>query len=197
MGTVNDYNKDRLAFALESQKGLYYDESHDTLLLAKDGVFVNWEWVEIGDNVRILPGTTVGFKGFSWGFGKDQTPVEIRHKGGVVIEDNVEIGTNCNIARATLEGVNTILEEHVKLDSGVHIAHNCRIGNRTIITAGVVFGGSVTVGERSWFGLNCTIMNGIKIGKNNLIGVGAVIRTDTKDNAVMYGDNKFLRFRDD
>ena len=197
MGTVNDYNKSRLEFALESQKERLYSEPYDSSWLEEHGVFIHRECTIIGECVRILPGTAIGFKGFSWGFDKDQTPVEMRHKGGVVIEDYVEIGTNCNVARATLRGSNTIIEHHVKIDSSVHIAHNCRIESKTMITAGVVLGGGVTIGERSWLGINCTIMNGVIIGKNNLIGAGALIRKDTEDNAVMYGDNKFLRFRND
>ena len=197
MGTVNDYLQSRLEFAEVSQANHTYCEPYDKDSFQLHGSYVNPESVVMGVDVRVLPGSHIGFKGFSWGFDEDQTPVEIRHKGGVVISDYVEIGAGCNIARATLKGTNTIIGEFVKIDSLVHIAHNCVIGNRSILTAGVILGGNVTVGERSWLGINCTIMNGIKIGKNNLIAAGANIRTDTKDNAIMYGDNMFLRFRND
>jgi len=56
-----------------------------------------------------------------------------------------------------------------------------------MLTGGSVIGGSVTIGENSWLGSNCSIKNGITIGKSVLVGVGAVIRKSTKDNVVIAG----------
>ena len=195
MGTVNDYNSDRLIFALESQAEPYV-ETYDKFFHANYGVYLNMECVAIGKNVRFLPGSVIGFKGFSWGFREDKTPEEIRHEGGVIIGDNAEIGANCTIMRSTLRGTNTIIGNYVKMDSHGHIAHNCVIGDRCMITSGVGFCGSVTAKENSWFGTNSSIMNGVTVGKNNLIGIGTVIREDTEDNAVMCGNNRFLRYRE-
>lgn len=198
MGTVNEHSPERLKFALNSQKYNIYYEDYSRAIFERQGVFLNPDVVRFKGNpstVRILPGAVIGFKGFSWGYHEDLTPEEIRHEGGVFIGDHVEIGAGCTVMRATLKGVDTILDDYVKLDSQVHIAHNCTIGKHCIVTAGVILGGGVTVGEDTWLGLHCTIMNGVTIGKNCLIGMGAVIRKNVKDNAVMYGQNQFLRWR--
>jgi len=194
MGTVNEYIPERLEFALKSQHESYY-EPYDDTYLKMFGVYLNPDCVVVGYNVRLLPGSVIGFKGFSWGFHEDLTPEEIRHQGGVIIGNNVEIGANCTVMRATLKHKNTIIGHNVKIDSQVHVGHNCVVGDRCIITACTMLAGSVIIGENSWLGPNCSIMNGIKIGKNNLIGLGAVIRKDTEDNAVMYGAHQFLRYR--
>ena len=196
MGTVNDYSKDRLQFAYVSQHDAPLEVADKDFYL-KYGVHLNRECVQIGKGTTFLTGSVVGFKGFSWGFTENQTPVEITHKGGVIIGRNVEVGANCTIARATLPSAYTKIGDYVKIDSHVHIAHNCVIGDRCIITACAMVAGGVIVGERSWLGPNCSIMNGVTIGKNNVIGIGATIRSNTKDNAIMYGDNLFMRFRND
>jgi len=198
MGTVNEHSPERLKFAIESQKGDIYFEDYSRPIFNRQGVFINPDVVKfMGDpaTVRILPGAIIGFKGFSFGFHPDLTPEEIRHEGGVLLGNNVEIGAGCTVARATLEGTDTVLGDHVKLDSQVHVAHNCVIGNRSILTAGVVLSGSVSMGESCWIGVNATILSGVTLGHNCLIGAGAVIRKDVKPGAVMYGQNMFLRWR--
>ena len=195
MGSVNDHIPGRFEFALKSQSGTYTD-TYDKAQFALSGAYINPLCVRYHPTARFLPGANIGFKGFSWGFDENQTPVEMRHKGGVIIGKYVEVGSNNTIMRATLEGVDTVIGDYVKMDSLVHIAHNCVIEDRVIFTAGAILGGSVTIGSRAWLGLNCTIMNGVKIGKNSIIGVGAVVIRDVPANAVMAGNPaRILRYR--
>ena len=68
--------------------------------------------------------------------------------------------------------------------SGNHIGHHSVVEDNCFITSHVVISGGVTVGERSFLGVNATIRNHVKIGKRNLIGAGSLILGDTSDDAV-------------
>lgn len=132
-------------------------------------------WVKLGDNIKIGPNCSVGYDGFVFPRVDGIIPVFTEHRGGVILEDGVELQANVCVARAIEEGSNTILHKNVKVDNLVHIAHNCDIGENTLIAAGVIFGGYVKVGVVNFFGLNATIKNSITIGSYNLIGAGALV----------------------
>ena len=153
----------------------------------------------IGDDCIIRDGAVIGGEGFSWGFNGDGTPVRFIHRGGVFIGFNVEIGSLCHIARATLTGHYTRINDHVKLDALVHIAHNCVVGSRTMIAAHTMLAGSVTVGEDCWIGPGVNIMNGVTIANRCLIGMGAnVIHNITEEGAVVAGNPaRILRIHND
>jgi UDP-3-O-[3-hydroxymyristoyl] glucosamine N-acyltransferase len=151
--------------------------------------------VKIGDYCLIKPGTVIGCKGFSYGMEDDMTPVMIGHNGGVVIGSHVEIGAACSVCQGTID--DTVLGDHVKLDDNIHIAHNCHIGQKTVITAGVIFGGSVVVGVATYFGLNATVKNKLRIGDFAIIGMGANVIRDVGDQDVVAGNPaKLIRKRD-
>ncbi|MDO8746364.1 MAG: UDP-3-O-(3-hydroxymyristoyl)glucosamine N-acyltransferase, partial [Thermodesulfovibrionales bacterium] len=125
------------------------------------------ENVEIGSRVIIHSGAVIGSDGFGYVFEK-----EIHHKipqvGGVIIGDNVEIGANVTIDRATTG--NTVIGKGTKLDNLVHIAHNVKIGENTIITAQGAVAGSAEIGNYVVFGGqvgvadHATIDDGVMVG---------------------------------
>jgi UDP-3-O-[3-hydroxymyristoyl] glucosamine N-acyltransferase len=100
---------------------------------------------KIGSRVRIHAGSVIGSDGFGYAQTKTGEHVKIRHLGRAVIEDDVEIGANAAVDRATLG--ETIIRRGTKIDNFVHIAHNCEIGEYSLITAHVVFAGSVKTGR--------------------------------------------------
>ena len=101
------------------------------------------------DNVKIHSGTVIGADGF--GFVKEnQSIIKIPQTGDVVIESNVEIGSNCSIDRATIGS--TLIGESTKIDNLVHIAHNVKIGKNCFITAQVGIAGSTVVDDYCSFG---------------------------------------------
>lgn len=142
--------------------------------------------VEIGNNCTIKSNSVIGQRGFGLIKNKENNLIEIPHIGNVKIKDNVEIGALNTIARGTLD--NTVIESYNKLDDHVHIAHNCFLKRNNIICAGVIFGGSVTVDENNFFGLNCTIKNKISIGKNNIIGQSSNLIKDIGNNKILFGN---------
>jgi UDP-3-O-[3-hydroxymyristoyl] glucosamine N-acyltransferase len=99
----------------------------------------------IGNQVILHAGVVVGSDGFGFAPKSDGTYEKIPHLGIVVIEDDVEIGANCTIDRATMG--QTLIGHGTKLDNLVHIAHNVVIGENTVIAAQSGISGSTKVGK--------------------------------------------------
>jgi len=137
----------------------------------------------IGERVVLHAGVAVGVDGFGYerdGSGKLH---KFPHIGGVVIEDDVEVGANCCIARGALD--DTRICRGTKLDGLVHVAHNCQVGPDSLLTAQTMLAGSVTVGARVWLSPGCRILNGTKIGDDAVVGMGANVMTDVAPGATV------------
>lgn len=100
---------------------------------------------KIGNNVIIHSGAVIGGDGFGFAPKADGTYDKISQIGNVIIEDNVEIGANTTIDRATMGS--TIIRKGVKLDNLIQIAHNVEIGSNTVIAAQAGISGSTKIGE--------------------------------------------------
>ncbi|MCX6243476.1 MAG: UDP-3-O-(3-hydroxymyristoyl)glucosamine N-acyltransferase [Bacteroidetes bacterium] len=120
----------------------------------------------IGKNCIIHAGVVIGSDGFRFVPGKDGN-IKVAQIGNVVIEDDVEIGANCAIDRATLGS--TIIRRGVKLDNLVHIAHNVEVGENTCIAAGTGIAGSTKVGK------NCLISGHVSMTGHITIADGTIL----------------------
>jgi UDP-3-O-[3-hydroxymyristoyl] glucosamine N-acyltransferase len=100
---------------------------------------------KIGSNVIIHSGTVIGCDGFGFTPTGDGSYTKIYQNGNVILENNIEIGSNCTIDRAVFNS--TIIKSHARLDNLVHIAHNCVIGTGCILTGQVGIAGSTTLHE--------------------------------------------------
>jgi UDP-3-O-[3-hydroxymyristoyl] glucosamine N-acyltransferase len=142
------------------------------------------ENVEIGKGVIIHSGTVIGSDGF--GYAKEKG---IHHKipqiGGVRIEDDVEIGANVTIDRATL-GV-TRIGRGTKIDNLVQIGHNVDIGENCIIVAQVGIGGSTRVGNDSILAGQVGLAGHIRIGNRVVIGAQSGVTKDIPDDTTVFG----------
>ena len=99
--------------------------------------------------------------------------------GNVVIGDDVEMGANCTIDRATLGS--TIIRKGVKFDNLVHIAHNCEIGENTYIAASTAIAGSTKLGKNCLISGNVSMAPHIIIADNTSMGgATGVTRSLTK-----------------
>ncbi|MDH4231912.1 MAG: UDP-3-O-(3-hydroxymyristoyl)glucosamine N-acyltransferase [Nitrospirota bacterium] len=107
------------------------------------------EGVTIGDRVIIHAGTVIGSDGYGYTFEKGEH-YKIPQVGGVIIEDDVEIGSNVSIDRATLG--NTVIGRGTKIDNLAQIAHNVKIGEKSLIIAQVGIGGSSEIGSHVTIG---------------------------------------------
>ncbi len=139
----------------------------------------------IGNNVVINPGTVIGSEGFGYQRREDKKLEKFPHFGGVIIEDDVEIGSNTSIDRGTLK--NTIIRKGSKIDNLVHIAHNVEIGEYCLIIANSMIGGSAKIKKYSWVAPSASILNGIEIGENSTIGMGAVVVKSVPNNQTWAG----------
>ncbi|HHH72983.1 MAG TPA: UDP-3-O-(3-hydroxymyristoyl)glucosamine N-acyltransferase [Sulfuricurvum sp.] len=103
----------------------------------------------IGKQCRIHGGTTIGADGFGYSHTQTGEHVKIYQNGNVIIEDDVEIGSNCSVDRAVF--ASTCIRRGTKIDNNVHIGHNCDIGEDSILVAQVGVGGSTSLGR------NCVV----------------------------------------
>lgn len=115
---------------------------------------------KIANQVNIHSGAVLGADGFGWAQHKGEWH-KVPQLGGVVIEDDVDIGVNTAIDRGTLN--DTIIKKGVKLDNQIQVAHNVVIGANTIIAGGTVIAGSTTIGENCIIGGDVAISGHLKI----------------------------------
>ena len=116
----------------------------------------------IGNEVIIHAGTVIGSDGFGFAPQADGSFQKVPQIGNVIIEDNVEIGANTTIDRATIGS--TIVRSGAKLDNLIQIAHNVEIGNSTVVAAQAGISGSTKVGKGVMIGGQVGIVGHINIG---------------------------------
>ncbi len=126
-----------------------------------------YDGARIGARCILHAGVVIGADGFGYARAADGAHVKIPQVGTVVIEDDVEIGANSTIDRATLG--ETRIGRGVKIDNLVHIAHNCVIGEETLLAALAGLSGGVKVGRR------VTIAGQVGANPQVEIGDGAII----------------------
>lgn len=122
----------------------------------------------IGNKVIIHSGTVIGSDGFGFAKQEDGSYKKIPQTGRVVIQDDVEIGSNCSIDRATLG--ETKICRGVKLDNLIQIAHNVFIDENTVIASQVGIAGSTKIGKRCMIGGQTGIVGHITICDDVIIG---------------------------
>jgi UDP-3-O-[3-hydroxymyristoyl] glucosamine N-acyltransferase len=121
----------------------------------------------IGNNCTIHAGTIIGADGFGFAPNENGEFQKIPQIGNVVIEDNVEIGSNCTIDRATMGS--TVIKKGVKLDNLVQIAHNVEIGQNTVMAAQVGVAGSAKIGNNVMVGGQAGISGHIHVADGTKI----------------------------
>ena len=149
------------------------------------GVVVYFDCV-IGNNVIIHSGAIIGSDGFGFAPNPDGTYNKISQIGNVVLENDVEIGSNTTIDRATMGS--TIIRKGVKLDNLIQIAHNVEIGTNTVIAAQTGVSGSTKIGENVILGGQVGVVGHISIAKGNQVQAqSGISRTITEENKKWMG----------
>jgi UDP-3-O-[3-hydroxymyristoyl] glucosamine N-acyltransferase len=140
------------------------------------------ERCEIGDRVILHAGAVIGADGF--GYAKDgEANRKIPQIGIVKIEDDVEIGANTTIDRATTEV--TLIRRGAKIDNLVQIAHNVVVGEHSILAAQVGVSGSTQIGKNVTVAGQAGLVGHIRIGDNAMIGAqGGVTKSVPADTKV-------------
>jgi len=160
---------------------------NDTTLFS--GVKIYHE-CKIGNQVVIHSNTVVGSDGFGFAPQDGKEFAKVPQIGNVIIEDNIEIGANCSIDRATLGS--TILRKGVKLDNLVQIAHNVEIGENTVIAGLSGVAGSTKVGKNCMIAAQVGIVGHIKIADGvKIAGQAGVGSSILKENEIVQGSPSF------
>ncbi len=138
----------------------------------------------VGNDCILHAGCVIGADGF--GFAPTANGYEkIPQIGIVVIEDNVEIGANTCVDRATMGA--TIVHKGVKLDNLIQIAHNVEVGSHTVMASQTGVAGSTKVGEWCMFGGQCGIAGHITIGSKVQLGAQSGVPGRIKDGQILMG----------
>lgn len=143
-----------------------------------------YDYCVIGDDCVIHSNTVIGSDGFGFQPTKDGYQ-KIPQLGNVVIEDKVEIGSNCSIDRGTIGS--TIIGEGTKIDNLIQIAHNVKIGRNNVIAAQTGIAGSTVIGDWNQIGGQVGIVGHINIGNQVKIQAQSGVNNSAKDGDVLYG----------
>jgi len=149
----------------------------------KSNVFVGHS-VQVGDDCRIEPQSSVGTDGYGYGSEKNGQHFAKPHFGKVIFEDRVEIGCGVYVDRGTFD--DTIIGEGTKIDNYCHIAHNTTIGKNCLILAGFITAGSSTFGDNCVFAGRVGVNGHVTVCDNVTVGPVSVI-TKNVTRPGMYG----------
>jgi UDP-3-O-[3-hydroxymyristoyl] glucosamine N-acyltransferase len=144
------------------------------------GVVVYFDCI-IGNNVIIHSGAIIGSDGFGFAPNPDGTYNKIAQIGNVIIGDDVEIGSNTTIDRATMGS--TIIHKGVKLDNLIQIAHNVELGANTVIAAQTGISGSTKVGENVVMGGQVGVVGHLNLANGSqIMAKSGVNKNITEEN---------------
>lgn len=165
----------------------------DNVTIGNDCIFFAgvriYSETEIGNRCTIHSGTIVGSDGFGFAPLEDGTFKKIPQIGNVIIGNDVEIGANTTIDRATLGS--TFIRNGVKLDNHIQIAHNVDIDENTVIAAQTGIAGSTKIGKNCMIGGQVGIAGHLTIGNGVKIQAQSGIGKNLPDNEVVQGSPAF------
>ena len=143
------------------------------------------EFSEIGSRVIIHNGTVVGSDGFGYAVQEDGSRTKIPQIGKVVIEDDVEIGSNVSIDRARFG--KTRIGKGTKIDNLVQIAHNVVIGEHSVLCGQSGISGSTTVGSKCIMAGQAGLAGHLEVGDGAIIGAQAGVIKDVSAKDFVVG----------
>lgn len=143
------------------------------------------EETQLGDRVVLQPGVVIGGDGFGLVPDAAGRPTAMAHRGRVVLEDDVEIGANSTVDRATLD--ETRIRRGAKIDNLVQIAHNCDIGEDAIVVAQTGLSGGTIVGRGAIIMAQAGSAGHLRVGEGAFVGPRAGLNHDVPDGARVFG----------
>ncbi len=143
----------------------------------------------IGARCIVHSGTVIGSDGFGFAITGEGQQEKIPQIGNVVIEDDVEIGANCTIDRATMGS--TYVRKGAKLDNLIQVGHNADIGEHTVIVAQTGIAGSSRIGTRTMIGGQVGIAGHLTVGADVRIAAQSGIGSTVPDGATVQGSPAF------
>jgi UDP-3-O-[3-hydroxymyristoyl] glucosamine N-acyltransferase len=154
----------------------------NTIIFANVSIYAD---CQIGNNVIIHSGTVIGSDGFGYTPDEHRVYQKIPQIGNVVIEDDVEIGSNCSIDRATMGS--TFIRKGVKIDNLCQIAHNVDVDQHTAMAAQVGIAGSAKIGKYVMIGGQSGIAGHLHIADETKIVAQSGIPSSVKSADTLMG----------
>ena len=144
----------------------------------------------IDKNCTIHSGSVIGSDGFGFAQNTERTYDKIPQVGNVIIKEDVEIGANTCIDRATMGS--TIINKGVKLDNMIQVAHNVEIGENTVIASHTAIAGSSKIGENCMIGGQVAIAGHLTIANRvKIAGKTGIAKSVVKDGEILQGPLAF------
>lgn len=132
----------------------------------------------VGDNCEIHANSVIGSDGFGFAPQQDGTYKNIPQLGNVILKDNVNVGANTTVDRATMGS--TIIENGAKIDNLVQIAHNVVIGENTVVASQSGISGSTEIGKNCILAGKAGIVGHLKIADNTTVGANTGVSKSIK-----------------
>jgi UDP-3-O-[3-hydroxymyristoyl] glucosamine N-acyltransferase len=148
----------------------------------------------VGNNCIIHAGTAIGGDGFGYSHTKTGEHIKIYQNGNVVIEDDVEFGTNCAIDRAVFNS--TIIKKGSKIDNLVHIAHNCEIGEHSILAGQTGLAGSTKMARNTVFGAQSGVAGHLEIAPFNTFAARSGVTKSIKESGKVFAGFPLMEHRE-
>ncbi len=142
--------------------------------------------IKVGNNVVIRENAVIGADGLSTNRDEEGRAVTMPQFGGVIIEDDVQIGALTVIARGAID--DTVLRRGSKIDNSCFISHNVILGEDTFVVGESIMFGSASTGKQAYISGNCCVRDGISVGEKALVGMGAVVVKPVPEGAVVKGN---------
>ena len=140
--------------------------------------------VQLGARVVVKAGAAIGGRGFGYAY-DGAGHVRVPHVGTVIIADDVDIGANVTIDRATFGA--TVIGQGTKIDNLVHVAHNVKIGRNCLLAGQAGISGSVTLGDGVMMAGQSGVADHVTLGDRAIAGARAAVMQDVPDGTVVYG----------
>lgn len=153
----------------------------------------------IGDNAFIGAGTVVGGEGYEFKRLPQNKVLNVKHAGWTKIGNDVDIQHNVCIDKAIYPWDVTLIGDSTKIDNLVYVAHGVKIHDAAFLVAGSLIGGRTVIENRTWLGLGAIVSNGLTIGHDARVNIGAVVTKDVDDEVSVTGNfaiehSKFIQF---
>lgn len=155
------------------------------------GVIIYHDCV-LGNHITIHSGSVIGSDGFGFAPQADGSYEKVPQIGNVILEDNIEIGANTVVDRATLGS--TVVRKGVKLDNLIQVAHNAEIGKNTVIAAQSGISGSSKVGEQVVLGGQVGVVGHISIANGSQVQAQSGINRSIKEENKKWGGTPVAPF---
>jgi len=142
--------------------------------------------VKIGNDCIIRENTVVGSDGLTTRRNAEGKIITIPQFGGVEIGDNVQIGANSVVCKGAID--NTVIQSGCRIDNCSFISHNVNMGSDTIVVGEVLMMGSSSTGARAYLSGNVVVRDGVAIGEDSFVGMGAVVTRNVPAGTVVKGN---------